>query len=151
LKEKTLKRIRVGLEKFGRQAFFFDRIHTPREGRDKYMVWPVDVALRTVIGQPSHGLVVPPFLVDLAYTHGDDRRSVDTAEPWPTQTGQQTQALCIPPFLVSLNHSDVDRARDLHGPMPTAMPQGNPALCIPPYLVDLRGQNAPKSLDDTLS
>jgi hypothetical protein len=97
-----------------------------------------------------HALVTPPFLVDLAYTHGHDRRSTGIDAAAPTQTGQQTLAL-VQPFLVSLNHSDLDRVRGLDVPMPTAMPHTAPALCVPPYLVDLRGQNAPRALDSTLS
>ena len=148
LKEKTLKRIRVGLEKFGRQAILMDYVHTSRQERHQDMVWTVDRAMRTQLGIHTHALVTPPFLVDLAYTH--DRRSTGIDEATATQTGQQTQALVLP-ILVSLNHSDVDRGRSITDPLPTAMPQGNPCLAVPPYLVDLRGENAPKLPSDALS
>lgn len=150
LREKTLRRIQVGLEKFGRQAILMDYVHTSR-GSEREMVWTVDRPQRTQLGIHTHALVTPPMLVDLAYTHGHDRRSSGIDEATATQTGQQTQALVIPPFLVSLNHSDVDRGRPMAEPMPTAMPQGNPAVVIPPYLVDLRGENAPKQIDAALS
>jgi len=134
LKEKTLKRIRIGLEKFGRQPILMDYVHTSR-GSEREMVWSVDRPQRTQLGIHTHALIQPPYLVDLAYTHGHDNRSTSVEDSAPTQTGRQTHALVIPPFLTSLNHSDVDRLRGLNEPMPTAMPQGNPALCVPPFLV----------------
>lgn len=150
LKEKTLKRIRVGLEKFGRQAILMDYVHTSRQDRHQDMVWTVDRAMRTQLGIHTHALVTPPFLVDLAYTHGHNQRTAGLDEATPTQTSRQTQALVLP-FLVSLNHSDVERGRSLAEALPTVMPQGNPALCIAPYLVDLRGENAPRLPSDALS
>jgi len=132
LREKTLRRIRVGLEKFGRQAIMVDYVHTGRQDRHQDMVWTVDRPQRTQLGIHTHAFVTPPFLVDLAYT--DDRRSTSIDEATATQTGQQTQALVLP-FLTSLNHSDIDRSRPITDPLPAAMPQGNPAVVVPPFLV----------------
>jgi DNA (cytosine-5)-methyltransferase 1 len=135
LKEKTLRRIKIGLEKFGRQPIMMDYVHTSRGDRHGDMVWSVDRPQRTQLGIHTHALVQPPMLIDLAYTHGHDNRSSSIEDTTPTQTGRQTHALVTPPFLASLNHSDVDRLRSLDEPMPAAMPQGNPALVVPPFLV----------------
>lgn len=134
LKEKTLKRIKIGLEKFGRQPIMMDYVHTSR-GSEREMVWTVDRPQRTQLGIHTHALIQPPFTIDLAYTHSQGAHAKPIDDTTLTQTSRQTQGLVIPPFLTSLNHSDVERLRGLDEPMPTAMPQGNPALCVPPFLV----------------
>lgn len=150
LKDKTLKRIAAGLEKFAGQTFFFDTVHTARQDRHQDMVWPTTAPGRTQLGIPTHGMIVPPLTVNLAYTHAENNRCHSVTDPAPTQTAWQTVGLIVPPFLVSLNRSD-DRTRSVGEPHPIAMPQGNPALVVPPYIVDLRGENAPKELSDALS
>jgi len=95
LKERTLARIRVGLEKFGRRPLLMDRIHNAR--RDEDLFWTVDKPNRTQIGQSSHALVMPPFLVNY-YGTGDASR---LDNPTPTVPTRDRHALVVPPFLVS--------------------------------------------------
>ena len=149
LKEKTLKRIRVGLEKYGQQPYCIDHVHTPRNGREQDMSFPMIGPHRTQLGQTSHSLVVPPFLVDLAYTHGHDHRTTPVESPCATQTSQQTGALVVPPFLMQLTHSD-DRLRDLERPMPTAMPHTTPSLVIPPFLSSFYGRIQLSGMDQAV-
>lgn len=149
LKEKTLKRIRAGLEKFGHQPVMVDTIHSAN-GHENTMTWPTTVANRTQIGQATHGLITPPFIADLAHNRSQGARCYSTADVAPTQTSYQTLALVTPPFLVSLNHSS-DRLNSVADPCPTVMTQVVPSLAIPPYLIDLRGANAPKGIGDALS
>lgn len=148
LKEKTIKRIEIGLKKFARpaQPFLMDYVHTSR-GQGTEMVWSVEKPHRTMLGIHTHALVTPPMVVPLE--HGDNQARPVT-DPHPTQTTAQGNGLLVPPFLVSVNHS-TDRARSVDEPAPTAMPQGNPYLVTPPYLVDLRGENAPRETSDPLS
>ncbi len=141
LKEKTLARIRVGLERFGRQALLVGN-YSPGWAR------PLNNPTGTVTATDHHAMVTP-FLVDLAYTHGHDRRATSIVEAAPTQTGQQTQALCIPPFLVSVNYFRPNHS--VEEPYPTQTSGNQYGLVTPPYLVDLRGENTPKALADALS
>lgn len=129
LKEKTLKRIRVGLAKFGRQAILMDYVHTSRGGEGE-MVWTVERAMRTQLGIHTHALITPPLLVN--GEHDGQVRPI--TDPYPTQTTAQATGVVVPPFLLQLTHSD-DRLRELGQPMPTAMPHTSPSLVVPPFLV----------------
>jgi len=77
LKERTLARIRVGLEKFGRRPLLMDRIHNPTRDR--------------------HALVVPPFLVSY-YTRvsGIQAAVAGVDEPVPTVPGWAVHYLAQP-------------------------------------------------------
>ncbi|MCC6454171.1 MAG: DNA cytosine methyltransferase [Caldilineaceae bacterium] len=149
LKEKTLSRIRAGLEKFAR-PFLYDTVHTARDGRHQDMVWPTTGPGRTQIGNSTHGLVVPPFTVETAYSHAENDRTYGVDEALGTQTTRQTVGVVVPPFVTSLNHS-TDRSRPITDEFATVMPHVSPSLVVPPYMVDLRGENAPKSMEDALS
>jgi len=172
LKEKTLKRIAIGLRKFGRPMLSSTSYFRPNV--------PLDQPAPTQTSGNQHGVVVPPFLMDYVHTsrgtgsemvwavdkphrtmlgiythalitppllipleHGENQARPVT-EPSPTQTTAQGTGVLVPPFLISLNHS-TDRAYALDEAAPTTMPQGNP------YLVDLRGANAPRLPADPLS
>lgn len=149
LKEKTLQRIRVGLEKFGRQPILMDYVHTSR-GSEREMVWTVDRPQRTQLGIHTHALIQPLFTIETQWSHADGDRSSGIDEPLPTQTGQQGRGLVVcPPFLTSF-YGTVQQS-GLEQPVPTQPSIDKHALVVPPYLVDLRGENAPKSLGDTLS
>lgn len=152
LKEKTRKRIQIGLEKFGRQPVMVDYVHTSRQDRHQDMVWTVDRPQRTQLGIHTHALVTPPFVVQTSHPEGDG-----TTKQWPLTRGLPTQSaraelgMVVPPYLLSLNHSDVARLGDITDPTPTVMPGARPSLVVPPYLVDLRGANAPREVIDVLS
>jgi DNA (cytosine-5)-methyltransferase 1 len=180
LKEKTLKRIEIGLKKFarpiqvdltqqeGRARPLTDPAFTQvgsekfalavppflvnfvQSGSDGSRASSVEGAWPTQVGNVHHALITPPFTIETQWSHAEGDRSAGIEEPLPTQTGQQGRGVVVPPFLVSVNHS-TDRSRDVTEAAPTAMPQGNPYLVTPPYLVDLRGENAPKGTDDPLS
>lgn len=134
LRERTLERIRAGLARFGGQPVLMDHVHKARDGRDGDMTWPTTVPQRTVIGQRTHSLIVPPpFLVDLAYSHALNRtpRSVDG--PMPTQTARPEHGLVIPPFLV--NYYGTSDASSLDAAHPTVAGNHHQALCVPPFVV----------------
>lgn len=96
LKEKTLARIRAGLEKFAR-PFLYDTVHTARDGRHQDMVWPVDGPGRTQLGNNTHGLVVPPFVVSY-YTResGVGAALARVDESLPTQPTWPVHYLATP-------------------------------------------------------
>lgn len=176
LKEKTLKRIEIGLKKFarpmqldltqqeGRVRPLTDPAFT-QVGSEKFGVavppflvgnyspgWVREVTqpTGTVTSADHHAVCVPPFTIETQWSHAQGDRSSGMTEALPTQTGQLGRGLVVPPFLVSVNHS-TDRSRDVTEPAPTVMPQGNPGVVTPPYLVDLRGENAPRETTDPLS
>lgn len=179
LKEKTLKRIEIGLKKFARPMLTSVNYYRPnvpldephptqtsggqhalvtppmlvnfvQSGSDGSRASSVEDAWPTQVGNVHHALVTPPFTIETQWSHAEGDRSSGIEEALPTQTGQLGRGLVVPPFLVSVNHS-TDRARSVEEPAPTAMPQGNPYLVAPPpYLVDLRGENAPKGTEEPL-
>ncbi len=145
LKEKTLKRIRIGLEKFGRQPILMDYVHTSR-GSQREMVWTIDRPQRTQLGIHTHALVVP-------LEHGDNQARPVT-EPHPTQTTAQGNGLLVPPFLVQTSHPYAEgeaKSYSVQSAAPTQTGRAELGMVVPPYLVDLRGENAPKLPTDTLS
>jgi DNA (cytosine-5)-methyltransferase 1 len=147
LVERTLRRIRIGLEKFKGHAIAFNIEHTGANGGGNAR--PLTAPWATQTTQQSHALAVPPFLVGLAHTGGHDNRAYPVTGPAPSQTGTRTYGVVVPPFLVSLNHSD-DRLRGLDQPLPTTMPHTAPALCVPPFVVKFRGNEDAAALDRPL-
>jgi DNA (cytosine-5)-methyltransferase 1 len=131
LKEKTLRRIKVGLEKFGRRALLIGN-YSP--GWARSTTDPTGTITAT-----DHHALVTPFLVDLAYTHGHDRRSWPVTAPVSTQTSQQSQALVVPPLLFDFVHSDHDssKVRSVEQPWPTQIATVCHAIVVPPFLVDM--------------
>lgn len=113
LKEKTLDRIKVGLEKYGRNPQLLS-YYTRGEGKAANL--PVSAAMPTQPTWPVHYLVEPPagLLVDLGHTHAEHRGKVHlTTDAWPTQTTAQGLAMVIP-----LDYTD-GKARLLDEPLPT--------------------------------
>jgi len=148
LKEKTLKRIQAGLEKFGRQPVMVDTVHSDY-GHENTMTWPTTVANRTQIGQATHGLITPSMVVQMAYTHAQNNRCSPVTDTIPTQTSYQTMALVTPPYMVELyGQSDI---RSIAEPLSTTTGTVHHGVVMPPYMIDLRGENAPKGIDDALS
>jgi DNA (cytosine-5)-methyltransferase 1 len=152
LKEKTLKRIRVGLEKFGRQPVLVDYVHTARGDRHQDMVWNTARPMRTQLGIHTQALVTPPpFIVQTAHPDGDG-----TVKQWPIERALPTQSaraelgMVLPPLVVPLEHGD-NQARPVTEAMPTQTTAQGSGLLVPPYLVDLRGENAPRETTDPLS
>lgn len=180
LKEKTLARIQAGLERYAR-PYLFDSVHTARGDRHQDMVWPVDGPGRTQIGTATHGMVVPPFTVDLAYTHSDSDRSNPTSKPLVTQTSRQTVGLVVPPLIINMQGES--RATLLDEPLPTQLGsnhrwlmlpflssyygtnEGSPlnaavptvttldkhALVVPPFILNMQADNAPTEMVEPLA
>lgn len=177
LKEKTLARIRAGLDKFAR-PYLFDAVHTARGDRHQDMVWPADGPGRTQLGNPTHGMVVPPFIVDLAYSHSESNRAHEVFDGLITQTSRQTQGFVMPPFVVNMQGEC--QATSLADPLPTQLGTNHRWLCfltsyygtnegapftdamptVPtidkhalvtvPYIVNMQADNAPTSIGDPM-
>ncbi len=125
LKEKTLRRITDGLEKFAGDPFSIPMTRSQDRLRDM-----VQEPFPTQTATETQGLVVtPPFLVSLNHTQ-TQVSSVQT--PWPTQTTYDDTGLVVPsPFL--LDQTGEYRPRSLGLPMSTVVGGGNhQSLVIPP-------------------
>lgn len=156
LKEKTLARIRAGLEKFGRQAMAIDtsfgdgdraalltdpmRTQTTRQTMGlslppflaklygQSVVEDIAGPLGAQTANVHHGLVAPPFHMDTVH-NGHDR----------TQIAQSTKALIIPYYSTGVASSTAE-------PIPTVTTVDRHALAVPPFLLGyytrLTGQQA---------
>lgn len=132
LKERTVERIRLGLEKFGRQAIGmvvplgFSQ-NTPRNMIEDTM--PTQTCWQDMAGVFCRGFVVP-----LAYSHGHNNRAVGSDSPMPTQTTRQDMGLAIPPFLVQYYSRD-DAQSPISDAVPTVTTEPRHALVMPePFL-----------------
>ncbi len=141
LKEKTMARIRAGLEKFA-VPYLFDTVHTARNGRHQDMVWPVDGPGRTQLGNNTHGLVVPPFLVETMFS--GDERSYSVDEAMATQTTRQTLGVTLPPFVVNMQGKS--NPTTLHDPLPTQLGTNHRWLVFP-FLTSYYGTNEGSPID----
>lgn len=172
LADKTMARIRAGLEKYGRhpmqvhaQGNTYDSAST---GKGNYFrVWPTNEALRTQTGSAEHGLLVP--------VEGRDGKEARHAmEVMRTQTTRNETGVLVPPLIVN-NVSGADRSRTaaIYDPLRTLVGGGMHESLLMPYygsskpqsmaqpigtlttvdryaMITLRGQNAPKSLQDVM-
>ena len=121
LKEKTLARIRSGLEKFGRQPLGVELAFTHAQNDRAFSL---SQAMRTQTTRQTVGLVVPPLLVG-NYSPGWVR---PVTGPAGTVTTQDHHALIIPYYSTGA----AVRADD---PLPTVTTVDRHALAVPPFLL----------------
>lgn len=134
LKDKTLNRIRIGLEKFGREPHMVDFVHS---GHDPSKMRPVGRPWPTQIACVCHGLV-QQFVVELNY--GGDRQPVAVERPIPTQTGRQSQGLVVPPYLVDLRGENAPK--ELIEALSTICASGNHHGLVVPFLLSYYTRNS---------
>jgi DNA (cytosine-5)-methyltransferase 1 len=129
LKEKTLKRIEIGLKKFARPI---QLDLTQDEGRARPLTDPAF----TQVGSEKFGMAVPPFLMDYVHTsRGEGGEMVWTTDkPHRTMLGIHTHALITPPLVVPLEHGD-NQARPVTEPYPTQTTAQGSGVLVPPFLV----------------
>ena len=150
LAEKTMARIRYGLERYGRQPLIITGGYTSG------VACRIRVAgaepLPTQPGDSRHALLASPFVIETLYSHGNERRSKGVDSPLPAQTARQGMGLVVPPMLVSTNYYD-DRAIDAAGqPAGTQTTQTKWALVVPAMLSkQYGGDHNPISLDRPLA
>ncbi|MHB8596719.1 MAG: DNA cytosine methyltransferase [Ktedonobacteraceae bacterium] len=122
LQEKTLQRIRSGLQKFQQVK-------------------------QTAESGPG---LVYPFLLSTSHgSHGGYVYSVRT-DPFGTQTGRADIAMVQPPFTFSMNHQG-QAHNVLMQPHPTQTTFDDVALCVPPFIAELRHSNNARSITDAFS
>lgn len=121
LKEKTLARIRAGLEKFGRQPIGVELGFTHATNNRTF---PLAEAMRTQTTRQTMGLAVPPMLVG-NYSPGWAR---PVTEPTGTITTQDHHALIVPYYSTGAASSTGE-------PLPTVTTVDRHALAVPPFLL----------------
>lgn len=148
LTEKTLARIRYGLEKFaGRGMLVSTNYFRPNV--------PLDQPHPTQTTGGQHGVMVPPFLVDFVHTgHTPSkvRSTIDAA--MRTQLGIPTEGLIIPPMMIPMGYSHEQhdrRSYPIDAPMPTQSTRQELGLTVPPFMVELRNNSWVRGVADPLS
>lgn len=164
LAEKTMARIRAGLEKYGQGPL---QVHaqgntyaSAATGKGSYYrIWPTEEPLRTQTGSLQHGLVIDAVRGANIISRTD--------EPFRTQTTSYTRGLLIP-----VEGRLGKEASDVMGPLRTQTTRNETALLMPYYgsskpqavtepigtlttvdryaMITLRGQNAPKDVSDPM-
>lgn len=175
LADNTLKRIEIGLRKFGLRPFL-----VPQQQR--HVVRDLEKPMQTVVGSARGEGFCEPFLVKM-----NGRSDVSSVEvPAPAVTTKNGLGVCEP-FLVSVNHggSTNGRVRPVSEPLPAVTTRNGVGVCKPflvrvghygkngngavqvndvedplstvttkqehgfvePFLVHLRGTGVPRSVD----
>ncbi|BCW61881.1 DNA cytosine methyltransferase [Arthrobacter sp. StoSoilB22] len=165
LADKTMARIRAGLEKYGRGPLHLEAAGNTYDsasagrGGDYFRIWPTEEPFRTLHGSASKGLVIDAVRGAPIISHTDD--------PFRTQTTSYTRGLLIP-----VEGRLGKEAQHIGQPMRTQTTRNETALLMPYYgsskpqamnkpigtlttvdryaMITLRGQNAPKDVYDPL-
>lgn len=145
---RTMERIKVGLEKFGRTPQVVDFVHS---GGAAWMVRDVSSPMPTQLGNRTLGLTVPPFLISQSRTHGHNRRAYAAEGPAPTMTGSREYGVVMPPFVVNMQSHNAPT--ELTEPLNTVLTGNHRYLVQPsPFAVEFRGGGSDaRSLDEPLS
>lgn len=128
LKERTLERIRYGLEKFGRQHLVVTTRYTT--GMDFRIREADSEVLPTQPGHYSHALV-SPAIVERAWTHAPDNRATGGLDPLPAQTTQPTKAVAFPPILTTAGSRETAPASGADA-VPTLTGSDRLGVTLPP-------------------
>lgn len=137
LKEATLRRVQIGLEKFGREAYLM----AMKDSGACDWSMGLHEPLSTIVASASqHALVAPPpFLIDTQFTHSMGDRSSGLHDAMPTQTAQQARALVVPPggapgaFITS--YYGTNEGSKITDALPTVSTRDRHAVVVPPFIV----------------
>lgn len=127
LKEKTLNRIRVGLEKFGCQAQTIELAYT--RGHDNRSL-PITKAMVTQTARQTQALMVPPYMVDLRGQNAP--KELLEALSTVCASGNH-HGLVIPSFITS--YYGTGGISGLDEAMPTVPTRDRHAIVMPPMLI----------------
>lgn len=123
LKEATLRRVRIGLERFSGAHLLSMKDSANRD-------WSLGLhePMTTQATASQHALITP-FLIDTQFTHAMNDRSADLRDAMNTQTAQQSRALVIPPFITS--YYGTGDASSIDVALPTAFIVNQQANSLP--------------------
>jgi DNA (cytosine-5)-methyltransferase 1 len=144
LSEKTLRRIMVGLKRYGLRPFI-----VPGKGRDEQRLNSSDEPVPTVTAQ-GHIDLATPFLVRMKGT--STASSIDA--PLPTVEAGSVKHYLAEPYLVQVAHGENGpsdgRIRSVSDPLPTICGnRGNWAVCEP-FIVKFNGAGSARSCAEPL-
>jgi DNA (cytosine-5)-methyltransferase 1 len=147
LKERTLERIRFGLEKYGRRALV---VNVKQPARDSSRAWPADAReIGTVPTWDDYYALAHPTAFLIA---GQGRRDVySTEDPLRAQLATSSHdALVVAPFLVNGHMSR--RVYGVDEPMAAqAASREHDSLVIPPAFLSIqRSNNRPAGLHEAI-
>lgn len=145
LAEKTLARIRAGLERYAVPVM------TPAGGTWRQDASPVTVPMATRTTRENDGIAIPPFLTPLR--SGRNRSIRADAEPLATVVADGgNHGLVVPPLLVPVEGRDGKEASPADEPMRTQTARNETGLAWLPFVAELRGGSSDaRSVADALA
>ena len=149
LKEKTLARIRYGLEVYGDKPLVVTGRYT--SGLGCRVKDALTTPLPTQPGDASHA-ILSPFMIETGYGHSGDNRSVSGVAPMPTQTTRQTIGLVAPGFLSKQYSGQQHHAVMLDEPTGAITTIDHHALVGVPsaFIAELHGTSKARGIDEPL-
>lgn len=128
LKANTMKRIRIGLEKFSQSDPLIIELAFAHAQNNRSH--PITEAAPTQTTRQTHGLVVPPFMVELR--NNCNARSVTEAMSTICAAGVH-HGVIVPPFLTS--YYGTGSATEVSAPVPTVTTHDRHGLVVPPFIL----------------
>lgn len=126
LKEKTMKRIVHGLEKYGRDPLIITNGYS--SGVDCRVKRLIDKAFSTQTGDLKNSCLLHPFITNAE--HGRVDHNMSLADPIHTQTSAHTSGI-VHPFICELNSTGKARSTGAH--ISTVLASGNHHLLVSNY------------------
>jgi DNA (cytosine-5)-methyltransferase 1 len=138
LEERTMQRIKYGLEKYGRRPLSITVHYADGIGP----------RVRDAMSEPgftehtySGSAICSPVMVETKYSHAGDKRAKSAADPLPGQTGQQSMGVALP-FIMDSSFTKAKGKYMNAGdePIGTQTTTQSKGVVIPPaFLVKQRG------------
>ncbi|GLY32014.1 DNA cytosine methyltransferase [Kineosporia sp. NBRC 101731] len=136
LADKTLARIRAGIEKYAR-PISLEAAGNTFERRPGVRTWPMDEPLKTLHTSASKALAVPPMLMPAGGTWNDTGQPL--SQPMRARTTRETEGVLVPPLLVPVEGRDGKQAGAVAEHLRTMTTRNETGLLIPPFITELRG------------
>lgn len=141
LKPKTLNRIRIGLDKFGRQPLVIQLAYNHATNN---RAEPISGVLPTLTKWQTLSLCTP-FVVNTSYE--GDARDVPVTSPIPSQTTRQSLAFIMP----FKGEAEYQHLRPSAEALPVQTTSGAPALVVASYLIEMYGGGDMRLATDPLN
>lgn len=140
LKEKTLRRIEIGLKKFLGKPLVVSN-YSPGYTQE------VKEPIGTLTAHDHHALCCPPFLVQMTYTHGHDNRQYSVQSCMPTLDGSNRPGFVLP---VIFNNQSNNNVTAYHNPLNTICGTNHKWLMTLPFLYGYQKPHEVVGLDSPL-
>jgi DNA (cytosine-5)-methyltransferase 1 len=148
LKDRTLQRIRYGLEKYGNRLLV---VNMKQPERDSSRAWPADVRpIGSVPTWDDYFALAQHFMVETTHTHQNNLGVRGLEDPTGTMDCRQSSALVSMPFIVDTANQS-HRARRVRGGdeefSTVHAGGGNHALAFAPFVFNVAGRDSGGSVD----